>query len=54
MSRDLNVWNVVVPVGCKVPLDFQVQADGIQQLRLSVESVVHVRAPNGMQTMRKR
>lgn len=42
MSSDLYVRYAVVPVGWKISLDFQVKADRLQQLGLSLKSFIYV------------
>lgn len=55
MSSDLYVRYAVVPVGWKISLDFQVQADWLQQLGLSLKTFIYVCGPgssNNKQVMR--
>lgn len=45
MSSDPNVRYVMVPVGGKISLNFQVQVDRLQQLYLSMKTPIHECGP---------
>lgn len=45
MSNDLYVRYAVVPIGWKISQDFQVQADRLQQLGLSLKTFIYVCGP---------